>query len=113
MKIGFKHQFYNTAFIDSLNLSLNRDYIKTSQLLQNLAKDLTEYDFHSDLKKIQSSTLLIYGSHDPLTELAGTRIHESIEKTEFKILDNCGHFPFIEKKDEFKTTVMNFMEVNK
>ena len=113
MKIGFKHQFYNTAFIDSLNLSLNRDYIKTSQLLQNLAKDLTEYDFHSGLKKIQSPTLLIYGSHDPLTELAGTRIHESIEKSEFKILGNCGHFPFIEKLDEFKTTVMNFMEVNK
>ena len=113
MKIGFKHQFYNISFIDSLNLSLNKDYIKTSQLLQNLAIDLTEYDFHSDLKKIQSPTLLIYGSEDPLTELAGTRIHESIENSEFKILDNCGHFPFIEKKDEFKTTVVNFMEVNK
>ncbi len=113
MKIGFKHQFYNISFIDSLNLSLNKDYIKTSKLLQNLAIDLTEYDFHSDLKKIQSPTLLIYGSEDPLTELAGTRIHESIENSEFKILDNCGHFPFIEKKDEFKTTVVNFMEVNK
>jgi len=113
MKIGFKHQFYNIAFLDSLNLSLNKDYIKTSQLLQNLAKDLTEYDFHSDLKKIQSPTLLIYGSHDPLTELAGTRIHQSIEKSEFKILDNCGHFPFIEKKDEFKSTVVIFLEAIK
>lgn len=113
MKIGFKHQFYNIVFLDSLNLSLNKDYIKTSQLLQNLAKDLTEFDFHSDLKKIQSPTLLIYGSHDPLTKLAGTRIHESIEKSEFKILDNCGHFPFIEKKDEFKSTVVIFLEAIK
>lgn len=113
MKIGFKHQFYNIIFLDSLNLSLNKDYIKTSQLLQNLAKDLTEYDFHSDLNKIQSPTLLIYGSHDPLTELAGTRIHESIEKSEFKILDNCGHFPFIEKKDEFKSIVVIFLEAIK
>jgi len=113
MKIGFRHQFYNIAFLDSLNLSLNKDYIKTSQLLQNLAKDLTEYDFHSDLKKIKTPTLLIYGSYDPLAELAGTRIHEMIEQSEFKILDNCGHFPFIEKQDEFKTTVMNFLAVNK
>jgi len=113
MKIAFKHQFYNIIFLDSLNLSLNKDYIKTSQLLQNLAKDLTKYDFHSDLKKIQSPTLLIYGSHDPLTELAGTRIHESIEKSEFKILDNCGHFPFIEKKDEFKSIVVIFLEAIK
>ena len=113
MKIGFKYQFYNITFLDSLTLSLNKDYIKTSQLLQNLAKDLTEYDFHSDLNKIHSPTLLIYGSYDPLTELAGTRIHESIEKSEFKILDNCGHFPFIEKQNEFKKAVMTFMEVNK
>lgn len=113
MKIGFKHQFYNIIFLDSLNLSLNKDYIKTSQLLQNLAKDLKEYDFHSDLNKIKSPTLLIYGSHDPLTELAGTRIHESIEKSEFKILDNCGHFPFIEKKDEFKSIVVIFLEAIK
>lgn len=113
MKIGFRHQFYNIAFLDSLNLSLNKDYIKTSQLLQNLAKDLTVYDFHSDLGKIQSPTLLVYGNYDPLTELAGIRIHESIEKSEFKILDNCGHFPFIEKQNEFKKAVMTFMEVNK
>ena len=113
MKIGFRHQFYNIAFLDSLNLSLNKDYIKTSQLLQNLAKDLTVYDFHSDLGKIQSPTLLVYGNYDPLTELAEIRIHESIEKSEFKILDNCGHFPFIEKQNEFKKAVMTFMEVNK
>ncbi len=113
MKIGFKYQFYDITFLDSLDLSLNKDYIKSSQLLQNLTKDLTEYDFHTELKKIQSPALLIYGSHDPLTELAGTRIHESIEKSEFKILDNCGHFPFIEKQNEFKKAVMTFMEVNK
>lgn len=113
MKVGFKHQFYNEKFIDSLNLSLNKDYIKTSQLLQNLSIDLTEYDFHSDLENIQCRTLLIYGSHDPLTELAGTRIHESIDQSEFRLFDNCGHFPFIEKPDEFKMTVINFMEANK
>lgn len=113
MKIGFEHQFYDIAFLDSLHLSLNKDYIKTSRLLQNSAKDLTEYDFHPDLKKIQSPTLLIYGSYDPLTELAGTRIHQAIVKSEFKILDNCGHFPFIEKQDEFKTIIMDFMKVNK
>jgi proline iminopeptidase len=113
MKIGFKHQFYDKTYIDSLNLSLNNNYIITSQLLQNLAKDLTEYDFHSDLKSIQCPTLLIYGNYDPLTELAGTRIHQSIVQSEFKKLDNCGHFPFIELEDEFKTIVVNFMETNK
>lgn len=109
MKIGFKHQFYNKTYIDSLNLSLNNNYIKTSQLLQNLAKDLTEYDFHSDLKSIQCPTLLIYGNYDPLTQLAAPKIHKTIDNSKLIILDKCGHFPFIEKQNEFNKVLINFM----
>ena len=110
MKIGFKHQFYNKTYIDSLNLSLNNNYIKTSQLLQNLAKDLTEYDFHSDLKSIQCPTLLIYGNYDPLTQLAAPKIHKSIDNSKLIILDKCGHFPFIEKQNEFNKVLIDFMK---
>jgi len=110
MKIGFKHQFYNKTYLDSLNLSLNENYMTTSRLLQNLAKDLSEFDFHSDLKAIQCPTLLIYGEYDPLTDLAGSRIHESIDNSEFIIIDKCGHFPFIEKQNEFNEVLVNFMK---
>lgn len=110
MKIGFKHQFYNKTYLDSLNLSLNENYMTSSQLLQNLAKDLSDFDFHSDLKTIQCPTLLIYGNYDPLTHLAGKKIHESIDNSEFIILDKCGHFPFIEKQKEFNDVLTNFME---
>lgn len=113
MKIGFKHQFYNSSLIDSLNLELNENYAKTSQLLQHLGKDLMVYDFYSDLKKIKSPTLLIYGDYDPLTETAGKRIHQSIEHSELKIIYSCGHFPFIEKPDEFKKIVTTFLNENK
>lgn len=113
MKIGFKHQFYNPSFIDSLNLALNKNYVKTSRLLQYLIKDLMSYDFQSDLKQINSSTLLIYGDYDPLTETAGQRIHQSIEKSQFKIIEDCGHFPFIEKPESFNEIVTTFMNDNK
>ena len=109
MKIGFKHQFYNKAYLDSLNLSLNENFMATSQLLQNLAKDLNEYDFHSELKTIGCPTLLIYGNFDPLTQLAGAKIHESIDHSELMILDKCGHFPFIENRNEFDEVLTNFM----
>lgn len=109
MKIGFKHQFHNPALIDSLDLDLNENYVKTSGLLQNLTKDLLNYDFHVDLKAIKSPTLLIYGGYDPLTETAGQRIHQAIEKSDLKIIDDCGHFPFIEKPEEFKETILTFV----
>lgn len=112
MKIGFKHQFHNSSLIDSLGLDLNENYKKTSGLLQNLTKDLMNYDFHADLKAIKSSTLLIYGDDDPLAETAGQRIHDAIDQSKLKIIDNCGHFPFIEKPQEFKEIILNFMNEN-
>lgn len=112
MKIGFKHQFYTKTFIDSLNLSINENYITSNQLLQNLASDLNEFDFHADLKTIQCPTLLIYGSYDPLTSLAGTKIHAMIANSELIVLDECGHFPFIEKQNEFNEVLTDFMETN-
>ena len=113
MKIGFKHQFYNDLFLDSLHLSLDGNYMKSSQLLQNLGKEMSNFDYHSDLKSIECPTLLIYGSYDPLTELAGQKLNESIVNSELKVLDDCGHFPFIEKTDEFGKTVRSFMQQNR
>jgi proline iminopeptidase len=113
MKIGFKHQFYNKTYLDSLNLSLDENYKTNSQLLQNLAKDLKNFDFHSDLETIKCPALLIYGDYDPLTQLAAAKIHESIHNSELIVLDNCGHFPFIEKQNEFNEVLTNFMKLNK
>lgn len=109
MKIGFKHQFHDPSLIDSLDLELNLNYAKTSELLQYLSKDLMTYDFHADLKVIKSPTLLIYGDYDPLTETAGQKIHQAIDESDLKIIDESGHFPFIEKPDEFKETILTFM----
>ncbi|MBK8517336.1 MAG: hypothetical protein IPL55_13945 [Saprospiraceae bacterium] len=52
MKIGFKHQFYNKSYLDSLNLSLDENYMTNSQLLQNLAKDLKTLIFTLTLKPL-------------------------------------------------------------
>jgi proline iminopeptidase len=113
MQIGFKHDFKNPSLIDSLDLDLNENYAETSRLLQYLAGDLMSYDLHPDLKKIKSPALLIYGDYDPLTETAGRRIQQSIAQSQLKIIEDCGHFPFIEKPDKFNKIVTTFMKNNK
>ncbi len=109
MNLGFKHQFYDSIYIDSLQLSLNQNFIQTSGLLQNLGKDLTKFDFVEDLKSIQCPTLLVYGDYDPLTDLAGRITKDAIKGSKIQIIKNCGHFPFIEKNEAFKSTIINFM----
>lgn len=112
MKLGFKQQFHNPALVDSLKLSLNSDYMKTNQLLQYLGKDLSGYDFYSELNSITASTLLVYGSYDPLTNFAGTSLNEAIPNSTFQVIDKSGHFPFIEQPEEFEGLVQSFLRKN-
>jgi proline iminopeptidase len=112
MRIGFKHQFYNPNFLDSLNLSINENFLLESKLFQNLSKNLPLYDFHSDLKNIKAPTLLTYGDYDPLSDLAGKMLHEAIPQSKFELIKNCGHFPFIEKEAEFNQIVSTFVAQN-
>lgn len=109
MKLGFKQQFYNPDLVDSLKLSLNADYMKTNELLQYLGKDLSNYDFYSKLEIINTPTLLIYGSYDPLTNFAGKSLNESLPKSTFKIINESGHFPFIEQPEKFRKSILSFL----
>lgn len=110
MKLGFKQQFYNSDLVDSLKLSLNSDYMVTNQLLQYLGKDLASYDFQADLKSIKAPTLLLYGSYDPLLNFAGKSLDTSIKNSSLKVIDESGHFPFIEQQEEFTEAIRDFLK---
>lgn len=82
----------------------------TNQLLQYLGGDLASYDFHKELKKITASTLLLYGSFDPLLNFSGKKLDESIPDSKLVVIDKSGHFPFIEQKKRFNKEVSAFLE---
>ena len=109
MKIGFKHQFYDKTFLDSLDLHITDSYSKSSELLQHLGPELSNYDLHQNLSVLEIPTLLIYGSFDPLSNVAAHRLNETFQNSELVILPNCGHFPFIECNDAFTAEVLNFL----
>ncbi len=110
MKIGFKHQFSNPTLVDSLRLNLSGNYFRSSELLQLLGPGITNYDFHSSLSRISAPTLILYGDYDPLAEIAGLPLAETIEGSKLIILEDAGHFPFIEKPEAFKSNVSEFLE---
>ncbi|WP_420578583.1 proline iminopeptidase-family hydrolase [Ekhidna sp.] len=110
MKIGFKHQFYNPSYVDSLSLSLNEDYMQTSKLLRYLGNDLSTYNLEEALKAVKVPTLLVYGTHDPLTAFAGKQLNGLIPTSRFEKLEKSGHFPFIEQSDQFKRLIIEFLK---
>lgn len=58
------------------------------------------FDWHPVLKQIHCPVLVVHGDADPIPEQTARRIHESIPSSVYVLLENCGHFPFVEKPQE-------------
>jgi proline iminopeptidase len=105
----FTKQFYDPTFAKRLSLNLPEDYTVKSANLQYLGKDLSEYDFRSELKKIRARTLIVSGDYDALYPHISNQLN-SIEKAQPCVIKNAGHFPFIEKSQEFEKSVRDFLK---
>jgi proline iminopeptidase len=69
------------------------------------------FDLSADLKKVTAPALIITGDKDIVCPPAGARqLHLSLPNSKFLLLDDCGHFPWLEQADEFKVQVPLFLE---
>lgn len=109
MHIRFKRQFYDTTKADVLKIVFNENLGTSRGLLQYLSNEMRVYDYHDDLRKVKTPTLLIYGNYDPLYENAGQDLNFAIPNSELKVLDKCGHFPFIEQRTAFTNFATKFL----
>ena len=107
--LGFKREFYDTTKLEMLKISISDDYQRNNQILNRLSGELEDYNHFRKLRSIYNPTLIIYGAHDPLSELAGIRIQQTIGNANYIRLRECGHFPFIEKRDDFYEMVHRFL----
>lgn len=112
-RIIFRQQFFDRSYADSLTLIFPGSFAQNSQVLQHLGRDLASYDLLPLMPQITIPSLLIYGDYDPLADLAGEKIHEALANSQYKVIKDCGHFPYIEKQEEFVAILNEFVsEVN-
>lgn len=108
MLLSFKPQFHNKALLDSLNLYIPDDFMARSAKFSYLGKDLTQFDLYDDLKKVNVPTLIIYGSDEPAATLSGKRLQETISGSRLVIIEESGHFPFVEQPDKYFKAINSF-----
>lgn len=110
-RIFFRKEFVNQELADSLTLTFPEKFAQNSQLLGHLNKDMgANYDFSADLKKITAPTLVIYGDYEILAESAGKQIADLIPNAKYTLLEDCGHFPFIEKPEAYFGAINEFLK---
>lgn len=86
------------------------DYKKLSKIMKQTFVKIVNYDQSEDCKKILCPTLLIYGKKDKETNLyLATKILKLIKNSKLKIYQNCGHFCFLDNKEQFFDDIINYM----
>ena len=109
-KISFRASAYNPDNMERLQLNLPENFLRAQQaLFTGLGKDLTQYNFYSELKKFQFPVLIIQGKADGIPMASITKLKDSISKSTVVVFEKSGHFPFIEETMLYSKTVSKFL----
>lgn len=107
----FRPYFYDRTLSDQLTTHFNEKTAMNNLAVNSLMwAHLGNYDLHTELAVIDSPTLIIHGNDDPMPATFVQKIHEHIRGSEFVMLENCGHFPYIETPEAFFGDVKEFLE---
>ncbi len=86
-------------------------HARTNELLfADLGK---QYDARPGLRKLRCPVLIVQGHQDPVGDLTALEIHNTIAGSQLTFLGQCGHYPWVERPDEFRRTVAGFLEKTK
>jgi pimeloyl-ACP methyl ester carboxylesterase len=87
----------------------SQDYASAGPLRPTLVKVVNE-DLRELLPRIQSPTLLVWGEHDQDVPLATAQVMKQlIPRAELVVLENAGHFPYLDQFNRFRLIVGRFL----
>jgi pimeloyl-ACP methyl ester carboxylesterase len=109
LTVSFKPQFYDRANVGSLELYVPPDYADRSRQFGFMIADLMNFNFTSDLRSVEVPTLIVYGDIEPGAKISGPVLDEALPNSELVILENAGHFPFIEQRQTTLDTIRAFL----
>lgn len=110
----FRHSFYDPQLVEKLNLNaLTASQLKNSAVIHQIFERnffQQTHDISSELAKLNNiPTLIIHGNGHDIPQSEAEKIHAAIKGSTLKILE-CGHFPYIEKPDDFFAAISRFKQ---
>ncbi len=87
------------------------DYILLSHNMKEVFKKVVNEDLSFDAKQIKTKTIIVWGEKDEDTKLyMAKKLNKFISSSKLYILKNCGHYSFLERKDEFLIILDTFVK---
>ncbi len=103
---------YDPAKANELTLSYDP---VADQMGKKVAKHLNaalfsgQWDYHAQLAQVRTPTLIVHGIQDPIPLWTAKKLYKSFPNATLVTLDQCGHFPYIEKPKAFFKAVEAFL----
>jgi proline iminopeptidase len=75
-----------------------------------LYPEMLHYDMTSGLKQLRMPVLIVQGRQDPLDLEEAGRTRDAIPGAKLVILERCGHFAWLEKADQLRNALLEFLQ---
>jgi len=107
--LAFRPQFGDTSRLADLELYVPADYIERSGQFAYMAPDLATWELHEELGRLSVPMLIMYGADEVAVALGGAAFRERLPHAEFVLVQDAGHFPFVEQPEAFLDAVRTFL----
>jgi proline iminopeptidase len=74
-----------------------------------LTPQIVGYDFRPALARLEAPVLVVQGRQDPVGESTARALADAFPRATLRFLERCGHWPFVEKEEEFLALVREFL----
>jgi pimeloyl-ACP methyl ester carboxylesterase len=119
VRLGFKVSVYDSGFVTNqmveeayqLRNMPGATYARAATYKNNPGVGGQRHFFHDELARVIMPTLIIWGREDKYFPVAHAQAaHKLIKNSQLCILEKCGHIPQLEKPDDFRRIVVDFLK---
>lgn len=108
-QLHFRPAFYDTSDVNKLHLNLSENFFKTQELLPYLATREEPRSLLPQLEGLHVPVLIIRGEIEVIPIESDRKLEEILSNAQLVSISEAGHFPFIEKPQEFIKLIAKFI----
>ena len=109
-QLVFATYLHNPDLVGRLNLKMSQSaFINARKAQKIFSKELSDYDLSENLKLVSFPTLIVTGTSDITPVFIAEEIHKLIPDSRYLVIQDCGHFPYLEQPEEFFTSLTRFI----
>lgn len=110
MRAQFEASFSDPSLTSDLELYFPSDYTDREHRYFALASELQGFDLNAGLAALDVPTLVVYGEAETGAEVGGPELRDAIPNAEWVVIEDAGHFPFVEQQQRTLDAIESFLE---